>query len=139
MERAAAEPADSIPHAPLVIHAAGDGEGRFVVGGRAGMARWTCGPAADADGGERTARIALAGARFPLTLRGRAPGDRIRTRACTRPLKKVLGEARVSLRARRALPVLADADGAVLWVPGIAQAHETAPRPGERAITLTII
>ncbi|HEX6909566.1 MAG TPA: tRNA lysidine(34) synthetase TilS [Longimicrobium sp.] len=138
VERVAGEPADSIPDAPLVIHAAGDGAGRFVVGGRAGSARWACGPA-DADGGGTTARIGLEGARFPLTLRGRAPGDRIRTRAGTRPLKKVLGEARVPLRARRALPVLADADGAVLWVPGIAQAHETAPRPGERAITLTII
>jgi tRNA(Ile)-lysidine synthase len=137
MERGPAEPAETPPDAPLTIPAQGDGEGRFVIGGRPGNARWTRGPA---DGGDdaRTVRIAADGARFPLVLRGRAPGDRIRTRAGTRPLKKVLGEARVPLRARRALPVLADADGAVLWVPGVARADGCAPRPGERAITLVL-
>lgn len=137
VERVTAEPVETIPDAPLTIPAEGAGEGRFVVGGRAGTARWTCGPE-EADGAGETVRIALERARFPLTLRGRMPGDRIRTRAGTRPLKKVLGEARVPLRARRALPVLADADGAVLWVAGVAQADGYAPRPGERAITLAV-
>ena len=138
VERATAEPVETVPDAPLTIPAEGDGEGRFVIGGRAGIARWTRGPADAADDDGRTVRIAAEGTRFPLTLRGRAPGDRIRTRAGTRPLKKVLGEARVPLRARRALPVLADADGAVLWVPGIVRADGCAPRPGERAITLVV-
>jgi len=75
---------------------------------------------------------------FPLTLRAWAPGDRVRTRAGRRPLKKLFGEARVPLRERRRLPVLADAAGAVLWVPGVASAPECAPGPGERAITLSI-
>jgi tRNA(Ile)-lysidine synthase len=138
VERVAADAVETPPDAPLVIPREGAGEGRFVVGGRPGTARWTCGPAEEADGAGETVRIALERARFPLTLRGRIPGDRIRTRAGTRPLKKVLGEARVPLRARRALPVLADADGAVLWVAGVAQADGYAPRPGERAITLAV-
>jgi tRNA(Ile)-lysidine synthase len=138
IERVAAEQAKAAPDEPLVIPAEGAGEGRFVVGGRPGIARWTCGPAQPAGEGWRTVRIAAERARFPLTLRGRAPGDRIRTHAGTRPLKKVLGEARVALRARRALPVLADADGAVLWIAGVACADGAAPRPGERAITLAV-
>lgn len=137
IEQVSAEPAQTPPDTPLVIPAAGDGEGRFVIGGRPGIARWTRGPAEGED--ERTVRIAADAVRFPLTLRGRAPGDRIRTRAGTRPLKKVLGEARVPLRTRRALPVLADAGGAVLWVPGIVRAEGCAPRPGERAITLVLV
>jgi tRNA(Ile)-lysidine synthase len=138
IESAAAEPVETAPDSPLVIAAAGDGEGRFVIGGRPGIARWTCGPAEGGEADGRTVRIAAERARFPLTLRGRAPGDRIRTAAGTRPLKKVLGEARVPLRARSALPVLADAAGAVLWVPGVARAAGCEPRPGERAITLAV-
>lgn len=136
VERVTAGPVESVPDQPLVIHD-GDGEGRFVVGGRAGVARWTR-DAADESDGAHAVRIAADRARFPLMLRGRAPGDRIRARGGTRPLKKVLGEARVPLRARHALPVLADADGAVLWVPGIATAEGCTPRPGERAITLAV-
>jgi tRNA(Ile)-lysidine synthase len=139
IERAPAEPAETGPDEPLLIPAEGAGEGRFVIGGRPGSARWTCGPADGADPDGHTLRMAVQGVRFPLVLRGRAPGDRIRTRAGTRPLKKVLGEARVPLRARRALPVLADADGAVLWVPGVARADGYAAGPGERAITLVLI
>jgi tRNA(Ile)-lysidine synthase len=141
MERVAARtsPIHIPPDEPLVIPADGDGHGRFVLGGRAGTARWTWGPV-DADGGEdaRTLRIAAEAARFPLALRGRMPGDHIRTHAGTRPLKKVLNEARIPPRARSALPVLADAAGAVLWVPGVARAEGLAPRPGERAITLAV-
>jgi tRNA(Ile)-lysidine synthase len=138
VERAAAGRVDAAPDEPLLIPSAGDGEGRFVIGGRPGIARWTCGPAGEADAGGGTVRIAAERARFPLTLRGRAPGDHVRTRGGTRPLKKLLGEARVPLRARAALPVLADSAGAVLWVPGVARADGVAPRPGERAITLAV-
>ncbi|HEX6039104.1 tRNA lysidine(34) synthetase TilS, partial [Longimicrobium sp.] len=137
VERVTARPAEPAPDEPLVI-GEGGGEGRFVIGGRAGTARWTRGPADADDGDARTLRIAAERARFPLTLRGRAPGDRIRTRAGTRLLKKVLGEARVPLRARHALPVLVDAEGAVLWVPGLVTADGCTPRPGERAITLAV-
>ena len=137
IERAAAERVDDAPDEPLLIARAEPGEGRFRLGGAWRTARWSCGPADGAEEG-RTARIALEGAAFPLTLRGPAPGDRIRTRAGTRPLKKVLGEARVPPRERRTLAVLADADGAVLWVQGVARAARLEPRPGERAITLVV-
>jgi tRNA(Ile)-lysidine synthase len=140
LERVTGRTVATEPDLPLAI-AAEAGEGAFRVGGRTGIARWTCGPAedgADSPDGGRTVRIAADRAPLPLLLRGRSPGDRIRTRAGTRPLKKVLAEARVPLRERGTLPVLAGADGAVLWVPGVASAAGIAPRPGERAITLAV-
>ena len=58
VERVTAETVETIPDAPLVIPVEGAGEGRFVVGGRAGTARWTCGPAEGADGAGETVHIA---------------------------------------------------------------------------------
>jgi tRNA(Ile)-lysidine synthase len=66
--------------------------------------------------------------RFPLTVRAWEDGDRIRTRAGTRKLKRVFLEARVPAPERRRVPVLTDGDGAVLWVPGVARA--AGERPG---------
>jgi tRNA(Ile)-lysidine synthase len=126
------------PDEPLVISRAEPGEARFRIGGAEWTARWRV----EGDGGVhdgRTMRMAIDRVRFPLTLRGRAPGDRVRTRAGTRPLKKLLGEARVPLRRRGTLPVLADATGAVLWVPGVARAEGFAPAPGEASITLSLV
>jgi tRNA(Ile)-lysidine synthase len=137
LERAAGEAPAAPPDQPLVIAAAQPGQGRFRIGGAEWTARW--GPEGDGAGeDERTMRIGVDRVCFPLTLRGRAPGDRVRTRAGTRPLKKLLGEARVPLRRRATLPVLADAGGAVLWVPGVARAEGCAPGPGEQAITLSV-
>lgn len=138
LERAVDDAPLAPPDEPLVIERAGAGEARFRIGGAEWTARWR----AEAEGGvddERTMRLAIDRVRFPLTLRARAPGDRVRTRAGTRPLKKLLGEARVPLRRRGTLPVLADATGAVLWVPGVARAEGCAPAPGEASITLSVL
>lgn len=138
LERAPGPAPQAPPDPPLVIARADAGEARFRAGGAEWTARWCTG----VDGGgvddERTMRMAVDRVRFPLTLRARAPGDRVRTRAGTRPLKKLLGEARVPLRKRDTLPVLADAAGAVLWVPGVVRAEGTAPAPGEPSITLSV-
>lgn len=138
VERAPGTAPPAPPDAPLVIaRADAPGEARLVVGGTEWTARWCAGDA-DGAGEEWTMRLAIDRVRFPLTLRGRAPGDRVRTRAGTRPLKKLLGEARVPVRRRGTLPVLADAAGAVLWVPGVARAQGAAPEPGEPFITLAV-
>jgi tRNA(Ile)-lysidine synthase len=137
LERAADEAPIAPPDEPLVIERADAGEARFRIGGAEWTARWCT----EGEGGvddERTMRMAIDRVRFPLTLRARAPGDRVRTRAGTRPLKKLLCEARVPLRKRGTLPVLADAAGAVLWVPGVARAEGCAPAPGEPSITLSV-
>ncbi|HEX2207600.1 MAG TPA: tRNA lysidine(34) synthetase TilS [Longimicrobium sp.] len=127
------------PDEPLVIARAQTGEARFRVGGAEWTARWRTGEDGGGVDDERTMRMAIDRARFPLTLRGRLPGDRVRTRAGARPLKKLLAEARVPLRKRDTLPVLADAAGAVLWVPGVARAEGCAPAPGEPSITLSVV
>jgi len=57
---------------------------------------------------------------FPLVLRSRRRGDRIRGRKKT--LKKLLIDARVPRYARDFVPVLADKSG-VLWAGGLAQAR----------------
>ncbi|HEU0052216.1 MAG TPA: tRNA lysidine(34) synthetase TilS, partial [Longimicrobium sp.] len=112
------------------------GEGRARVGGRELRVRWRAGVAGEdhASDGEAFALDAVA---LPLTVRGRRPGDRVRTPAGRRPLKKVLAEARLSLVARARLPVVAGADGAVVWVPGVARGAPPPP-PGQRGITLVI-
>jgi tRNA(Ile)-lysidine synthase len=123
------------PDRPLPLPGPADGEGRLRVGGRWWTARWSLAAPLPGPG---TVRIALGRVRFPLLLRGARPGDRLRCAAGRRPLKKLFGEARIPVRERRTLPVLADAAGAVLWVPGIAVAHGSAPLPGEPAITLSL-
>jgi tRNA(Ile)-lysidine synthase len=68
-------------------------------------------------------------------VRGREPGDRVRTAAGTRKLKKLLLEARTPPGHRDSVPVLADGSGRVLWVPGVVRTSVIDERG---AATLTI-
>lgn len=65
---------------------------------------------------------------WPLTVRTRQAGDRIRTAAGQRKLQDLLVDLRVLAESRAAWPVVADAQGQVLWVPGL-----WAPSPPEVA------
>ncbi|RKH56666.1 tRNA lysidine(34) synthetase TilS [Corallococcus llansteffanensis] len=56
---------------------------------------------------------------WPLTVRSREPGDRIRTHSGHRKVQDVLVDARVPSEARDAQPVLVDARGGLLWLPGV--------------------
>lgn len=101
----------------LQITAAGEGTGRARIGGREMDVRWGAGPLT----GER---VAVPGeAVFPLLLRGWMPGDRIRMTYGRKKLKKLFAEHRLDRHERRSTPVLVDATGRVLWVPGIARAR----------------
>lgn len=103
---------------PLYIGTPEPGSGTFVAGGRRYRARWT--PAADT--GERhSARFDISALRFPLELRAWQPGDRIRFEYGSKKVKKLLQERRVGMEQRARVPVLVDADGGVLWVPGVAR------------------
>jgi tRNA(Ile)-lysidine synthase len=57
--------------------------------------------------------------RWPLTVRTRRAGDRVRGPAGSRKLQDVLVDRRVPAERRDALPVVTDAEQTVLWVPGV--------------------
>lgn len=75
------------------------------------------------------ARLRVRPDQFPVTLRGREPGDRIRTNAGTRPVRKVLIEERVPRTERAQRPVAVDVSGQVLWVAGARGAIRNTPGP----------
>lgn len=58
--------------------------------------------------------------RGPWTLRTRRAGDRVRTRAGTATVAAVLADAGMPRAVRERWPVLVDATGTVVWVPGVA-------------------
>jgi tRNA(Ile)-lysidine synthase len=124
-----------LPDAPLAI--AGErGAGTCRIGGRERRVAWR--PAGE-PGGEWgcAATIAVGAGDFPLLLRGRLPGDRVRTPAGSRSLKRLFTDRRVPRADRARVAVLADARGRVLWVPGLARGAPP-PGPGEPGLTLEI-
>ncbi|HEU4453930.1 MAG TPA: tRNA lysidine(34) synthetase TilS [Longimicrobium sp.] len=124
------------PDVPLEIRG-GEGSGECRIGGRERRAAWRTAPADGREGGAEAPVLRADSLRWPLTLRGWRPGDRMRTRAGTKTLKKLFNEARVPLPRRRRAPVLADAAGAVLWVGGVGQGSQP-PGAGEPAFTLNL-
>ncbi|CAM3121624.1 tRNA lysidine(34) synthetase TilS [Corallococcus sp. ZKHCc1 1396] len=58
-------------------------------------------------------------AAWPLMVRSRRAGDRVHTRSGHRKVQDVLVDARVPAEARDAQPVVVDADGRLLWLPGV--------------------
>jgi len=103
----------------LPIPDAGPGAGEALLGGRRVPVAW--GPE-EPSGLERAEAFQAGELRFPLLVRAREPGDRIRLAGGTTKLKKVLLEARIPRRERESIPVVVDAAGEVLWVPGVARA-----------------
>ncbi|MGD2046826.1 MAG: tRNA lysidine(34) synthetase TilS [Gemmatimonadota bacterium] len=59
---------------------------------------------------------------FPLVVRSRRPGDRVRLPAGTKKVKKVLLESRIPPSERHRIPLVVDAGGRVLWIPGLGRA-----------------
>ena len=100
------------------------GEGQAASPG-AGVAPGATPPAFDAD------RLA-----WPLVLRGRRPGDRMRPRGGrgSRKLADLMIDAKIAAADRGALPVLATADGQVLYVPGLRPAETGRPGGTTRRI-----
>ena len=85
---------------------------------------------------ERSERLEVGMDRFPVVVRARRPGDRIRLGAGTKKLKKVFLEARIPAGERGRIPVVVDAGGDVLWVPGVALADREPE--GREGTVLTI-
>jgi tRNA(Ile)-lysidine synthetase-like protein len=119
------------PDRPLVIPDAGPGSGEAWLGGRAVPVSWG-GP--DVAGGLGVATFDPSEIRFPLCVRAREDGDRIHLPGGTKKVKKLLLEARIPRMERSAVPLVVDALGDVLWIPGVARAA----RASAAGDTLTI-
>lgn len=77
---------------------------------------------------------------WPLLLRTRRPGDRMRPRggAGTRKLQDLMVDAKIPRVSRDTLPVLTDADGTVLWVAHLRPAAHARPgRETRRVMRVT--
>jgi tRNA(Ile)-lysidine synthase len=120
---------------PLTIEGVGPGRGTAVLAGTAVPVSW---------GDPEAARHHLAQAfevdalRFPLVVRSRRPGDRISLPGGTKKVKKVLLERRVPLSERHRIPLLVDAEGEVLWIPGVARASWPDPTNASDALRIGI-
>ena len=127
------QPAQSESDADLRIDEL-DGRGSIMLGGRAYEVAW----GRDAGRGDWVARLPLEEVRFPLRLRGPRPGDRIRTRAGSRKLKKLFNEGRVPRSARASVPVLVAADGRICWVAGLFDAGLAIGDGGEEGFVIGV-
>ena len=58
---------------------------------------------------------------FPLCIRTWDPGDRIRYSYGSKKLKKVFTERKMSQEERSETPVVVDALGRTLWIPGVSR------------------
>ncbi|MEX0837150.1 MAG: tRNA lysidine(34) synthetase TilS [Gemmatimonadota bacterium] len=113
---------------PLVIPGLSSGTGEAVLAGRVVWVGWGEEVTGRATSVERFVGGEL---RFPLAMRAWEPGDRMRTSAGSRKLKRIFLEARIPAPERRAVPVLADAEGEVLWIPGVARSKVATARSGD--------
>jgi len=111
-------PHEATPQVPLVIPDVGPGSGEAILAGDTVHVSWGC---ADLPGvgGRRFDPEAL---RFPLMVRSRGPGDRIRLPGGTKKVKKLLLERRIPVSQRDRVALIVDAEGDVLWIPGVAGA-----------------
>ena len=78
---------------------------------------------------------------LPLLVRGRRPGDRIRPVGLggTKTLQDLMVDRKVPRAERHCTPVVADANGEIVWVVGHAVAAHTASSPQDDVIVLTFV
>jgi len=107
---------------PLTIGDCRPGRGDVVLAGETLPVAWGGDEAMLRRRAERFDPRAL---RFPLVVRSRRPGDRMRLPGGTKKVKKILLERRIPPSERHRVPLLVDAEGEVLWIPGMARAAWT--------------
>lgn len=106
------------------------GEGIYRLGGSGAGIEIAARPTAPADG----AAFDWQGLVWPLELRRRRPGDRLRPRdgRGSRKLSDMLVDAKIARDERAALPVLCDGTGDVLFVPGLRPSELARPSASTR-------
>ncbi len=84
------------------------------------------------------ARLSPEDVRFPLVVRPWRPGDRVSLPYGKKKVTKLLLEARIPGDRRPGHPVLADADGSVLWVPGLTSPPSRSSDAGLRFVEISV-
>ena len=116
------------------------GSGSLLLGGRRYRAEWSVDENQRPGSGFVVVPDELL--RFPLDLRARRPGDRIRLATGSRTLKRLFNDRRVPKGERGRMPVLASGN-TVLWAYGLAVAYGLEANPAERrsksALTVRIV
>ncbi len=120
---------------PVWIMGPVTGAGRASIGGAGYEVRWSLG-AGRSDA--HSVAIDPAAVSFPLQLRSWRPGDRIRLPYGSKKLKKLFLERRLDRGRRGIVPVLAEQDGNVLWVSGMARSASAQPLPDQPALRITV-
>jgi tRNA(Ile)-lysidine synthase len=123
--RAAAKPAAK----PAPVTVAGAGVYALLPGALA--VRVSTGP-----GAESAAQFDADALAWPLVLRARRPGDRMRPRGGrgSRKLSDLLIDAKIPRGVRDQLPVLTTSDDVVLYVPGVRPAEQGRPSPATKRL-----
>lgn len=129
-------PGEPPPERNLEIAVPGEGEGMAAPGGREVTVRWTL--STSTAEGDACVSFRPGDLHFPLIVRSRRPGDRIRLSYGTKKLKKLFLEEGVPGPARERAVIVAERDGRVLWVRGIARAAVPLPAAGEPALTIRV-
>lgn len=77
------------------------------------------------------------GTPFPLTVRSRRPGDRVRLTGGTRKVQDLMVDAKIPRSERDRVPLVVAADGQILWVIGAPGAGR--PAPGDPAADMVVL
>jgi tRNA(Ile)-lysidine synthase len=119
------------PVSAVVVHERA-GKGCLRIGERALQVRWR--PATGSGVLPERIAVAVSPGHYPLIFRGWERGDRIRLAGGTRKLKKLFGDRRIPVGARGRIPVLADRNGNILWIEGLATAERDSDVEGESSL-----
>jgi tRNA(Ile)-lysidine synthase len=128
-------PTAAEPDRTLTIPDVGPGRGTVRLAGRPIEISWA------RRGGEQEVAVEtleLSADRLPVVVRAPEPGDRIRLPGGTKKLKKLFLESRIPADRRAQVPVVVDAEGTIVWVPGVARAVETGGQRSGPTVTIGI-
>ncbi|MBN2981258.1 tRNA lysidine(34) synthetase TilS [Cohnella algarum] len=97
--------------------------------------RWFTGSSTSPAEFRREAFFDAADLRFPLTIRSRLPGDRLEPHGLkgSKKVQDMFVDAKVPRLRRDSVPLLADADGRILWIPGLRRSRHAVPNDATAA------
>lgn len=124
------------PNAPdeRVLIAGQGGAARLVVGGRPFDVEWNTGDVRREGAGHFLPELVAS----QPELRGWQTGDRIALPYGTKKLKKLFAERRIAASERERIPILADNQGRVLWVTGVARSVHALPPGNGPALNIMV-